>query len=100
MYREIDLIFCHSYCDCSQMTSVGLWVLVLGVVKLCLGQDDGFDLFFVSSTSETVDYPVQFTDPLPPWLRGTLVRIILSFLTIAYVMSRDWYDGNRGGGSC
>ncbi|KAL5005772.1 hypothetical protein ScPMuIL_016930 [Solemya velum] len=60
---------------------------------MCRGQDDGFDLFFVSSTSEVDDYPIQFTDPLPKWLRGTLIRNGLGRFEIGKRNFTHTFDG-------
>ena len=56
------------------MTSLTLCVCACAPLLLGVrGIDEGFDLFFSSNLDEMTDVPIQFENPLPTWLKGTLV---------------------------
>ena len=51
------------------------------ILSVCLyttvaGIDEGFDLFFATNLDEMTDVPIHFENPLPTWLKGTLVRLL------------------------
>ncbi|KAK3082624.1 hypothetical protein FSP39_000652 [Pinctada imbricata] len=45
-------------------------------MDICIGDDSpGFDIFYGTSNVEEIeDHPVKFENPLPDWLKGTLIR--------------------------
>ncbi|WAQ93715.1 CCD8A-like protein [Mya arenaria] len=47
-------------------------------------EDPGFELFFKTNLEEYTDFPIEFENPLPNWLKGTLIRYGMRSVTIRY----------------
>ena len=64
----------HNCCTMENKRKVALLIFgsVLGIVR---AEDPGFDLFFKSNLEEMNDEPIYFENPLPEWIKGTLVCI-------------------------
>ena len=54
-------------------------VAVFLMMQLVYGQDDGFNLLLTTSPDEYEDFPLEFDNPGPGWLRGDLVSSLHLF---------------------
>ncbi|KAJ8303772.1 hypothetical protein KUTeg_018695 [Tegillarca granosa] len=56
------------------ISHVYLWCMFPVYIDGYYADEPGFNLLFTTNTDEIQDQPIFFNKPLPPWLRGSLVR--------------------------
>ncbi|XP_076439754.1 carotenoid isomerooxygenase-like [Babylonia areolata] len=54
--------------------TIATLLMMLGVGVATADDVTGYDLLYKTNKDEMVDVPIQFNNPLPSWLTGTLVR--------------------------